>query len=177
MVFPIRAHLDIGKRLLKGDVYIGRRYRQRALAKSRYCNNCKVPKVGRDAAIGGFRDALLREQTLHASLWTLSGTRLVCHCRANERCHGDVLVEEFRRTYPTAYDRADGLGPPPRRCAWWACWILRCWQANAGWRGLCSERFVRRTVACFAGTLGTCIACLSFDVSVEIHFRHVPTVH
>ena len=52
---------------------------------------------------------------LNASLWTLSGTRLVCHCRANERCHGDFLVEEFRRSYPAAYDREDCHGPPPAR--------------------------------------------------------------
>ena len=26
---------------------------------------------------------------------------------ANEACHGDVLVEEFRRAYPTAFDRTD----------------------------------------------------------------------
>ena len=50
---------------------------------------------------------------MYASLWTLSGTRLVCHCRANEKCHGDVLVEEFRKSYPIACNRADGQGPPP----------------------------------------------------------------
>ena len=98
LVIPIRAHLDSVERLLNGDVYIGRGSRQRALPKSRYCNNFKVSKVGPDAAIAGFRDAFFRHKILHASLWTLSCTRLVCHCRAGERCHGDVLIDEFRRT-------------------------------------------------------------------------------
>ena len=42
MVLPIRAHLDSVKRLLKGDLYMGRRSRQRSLPKSRYCNTFKV---------------------------------------------------------------------------------------------------------------------------------------
>ena len=85
MVIPIRAHLD----------------------------NFKVAEYGRDSAVAGFRDTLLLDRSPYASLWTLSGTRLVCHCRANERCHGDVLVEEFRKSHPTAYDRSDCHGAPP----------------------------------------------------------------
>ena len=113
MVIPIRAHLESVRRLLQGDVYIGRGSRQRALPWSRYCNNFEVSEHGRDAAIAGFRDMLLQDGALYASSWTLSGTRPVCHCPANERCHGDLLVEEFRRTYPAAYDRADCLGALP----------------------------------------------------------------
>ena len=30
-----------------------------------------------------------------------------------ERCHGDVIVEEFRRTYPVECDRTDNQGPQP----------------------------------------------------------------
>ena len=37
LVVPIRGHLDSIKRLLKGDVYLGRGSRQRSLPKSRYC--------------------------------------------------------------------------------------------------------------------------------------------
>ena len=113
MVLPVRGHLDSVRRLLQGDVYIGRGSRQRALPWSRYCNNFEVSEHGRDAAIAGFRDMLLQDGALYASSWTLSGTRPVCHCPANERCHGDMLVEEFRRTYPAAYDRADCLGALP----------------------------------------------------------------
>ena len=41
LVVPVRGHLDSIKRLLKGDVYIGRGSRQRSLPKSRYCNTFK----------------------------------------------------------------------------------------------------------------------------------------
>ena len=56
---------------------------------------------------------LLQDRVLYFSLWTLSGTRLVCHCSASEACHGDVLVEEFRKAYPGAYDRNDFNVTPP----------------------------------------------------------------
>ena len=41
LIVPIRGHLDSIKRLLKGDIYIGRGSRQRSLPKSRYCNTFK----------------------------------------------------------------------------------------------------------------------------------------
>ena len=113
LVVPVRGHLDSIKRLLRGDIYIGRGSRQRSLLKSRYCNTFKVSQVGRSVAISSFRQALLADPALHNSLWTLSGTRLVCHCRATEDCHGDVLVEEFRKLYPTAHDRNQPCGAPP----------------------------------------------------------------
>ena len=47
------------------------------------------------------------------SLILSSGTRLVCHCRATEDCHGDILVEEFRKLYPAAHDRNQPCGAPP----------------------------------------------------------------
>ena len=56
---------------------------------------------------------MLADPALYNSLWTLSGTRLVCHCRATEDCHGDVLVEEFKKLYPAAHDRNQPCGAPP----------------------------------------------------------------
>ena len=113
LVVPVRGHLDSIKRLLRGDIYIGRGSRQRSLHKSRYCNTFKVSQVGRSVAISSFRQALLADPALHNSLWTLSGTRLVCHCRATEDCHGDVLIEEFKKLFPAAHDRNRPSGPPP----------------------------------------------------------------
>ena len=72
-----------------------------------------MSQVGRSVAISSFRQALLADSVLYNSLWTLSGTRLVCHCRATEDCHGDVLVEEFRKLYPAAHDRNQPCGAPP----------------------------------------------------------------
>ena len=103
MLLPVRGHLDAIKRLLKGDLYIGRGSGQRSLPKSRYCNTFKVSQYGRVAAIAGFRDALISDRKLHSSLWTLSGRRLVCHCRPSEACHGDVLIEEFQKLYPRVW--------------------------------------------------------------------------
>ena len=61
LVVPIRGHLDSIKRLLRGDVYIGRGSRQRSLPKSRCCNTFKVSQVGRSLAISSFREALLAD--------------------------------------------------------------------------------------------------------------------
>ena len=112
LVLPIRGKLDAVKRFLKVDlyiyVYICRGSRQRSLQKSRYCNNYKVAEYGRDVAIAKFRDMLLQEKSLHKSLWTLSGRRLICHCRPSERCHGDVFIEQFREGFSNAYDRTVG---------------------------------------------------------------------
>ena len=113
LVVPVRGHLDSIKRLLRGDVYIGRGSRQRSLPKSRYCNTFKVSQVGRSVAISSFREALRADPVLLNSLWTLSGTRLVCNCRATEDCHDDVLIGEFRKLYPTAHDRNQPRGAPP----------------------------------------------------------------
>ena len=113
MVVPIRGHWDSIKRLLKGDRYIGRGSRQRSLGKSRYCKTFKVSQYGRSIAISSFRDALLGDRVLYPSLWTLSGTRLECHCRHSEPCHGDVLIEEFKKSFPDAFDRYRDDGVPP----------------------------------------------------------------
>ena len=112
MVLPIRGCLDSVKRLLKGDLYIGRGSRQRSLAKSRYCNTFKVSEVGREMAIEKFRETTQADQVLYRSLWTLSGRRLICHCRLHEKCHGDVLIQEFSNSYPQAYDRTTKAGTP-----------------------------------------------------------------
>ena len=113
MVIPTRGHLDSVKKFMRGDFYIGRGSRQRNLGRSRYCNNFKVAEVGRDRAIQEFRTYLLGDDNLNRSLWTLSGRRLVCHCQLAQRCHGDVLVEEFKKSYPAAYDRNKHDGDPP----------------------------------------------------------------
>ena len=111
LVLPVRGHLDSIKRLLKGDSCIRRGSRQRSLGKSRYCNTCKGSQYGRPMAISKFRETLLTDKGLHRSLWTISGTRLVC--QVTEDCHGDVLIEEFRKMYLDAYDRSQRHCVPP----------------------------------------------------------------
>ena len=63
-------------------------------------------------AIERFRETLKQDQVLYRSLWTLSGRRLICHCRLHEKCHGDVLIQEFSNSYPQAYDRTRKAGSP-----------------------------------------------------------------
>ena len=70
-------------------------------------------QYGRSVAISSFREALLADRVLYAFLWTLSGTRSVCLYRASKSCHGDVLIEEFRSSYPGAHDRSQHRGVPP----------------------------------------------------------------
>ena len=35
----------------------------------------------------------------------LSGTRLVCHCRADQACHADSIITVYKELFPHAYDR------------------------------------------------------------------------
>ena len=185
LVVPVRGHLDSIKRLLKGDVYIGRGSRQRSLLKSRYCNTFKVSQVGRSVAISSFRQALLADPAIYNSLWTLSGTRLVCHCRASEDCHGDVLVEEFRKLYPAAHDRNLPCGAPPGHEVLSFLARLReepeseegsspdegvpekhdgyrgIGPSDDGWRRLRTARILRRSISCFAREVVTRFSSLS----------------
>ena len=113
MVLPIRAHLDSVKRLMLGDYYIGRGSRQRSLAKSAFCNTHKVSAVGRERAIQLFEKDLSESRALSDRLWTLSGLRLLCHCKPGQACHGDVIIKKFRDRYPSAYDRSVSSSIPP----------------------------------------------------------------
>ena len=83
------------KRLMKGDNHVGRGSRQRGFNRSKYCNEFEVSQYGRTMAISKFRDSLKAENALRTDLWTLSGLRLICHCKAHEKGHGDTVIEEF----------------------------------------------------------------------------------
>ena len=37
----------------------------------------------------------------------------MCHCRPSESCHGDILIEEFKKSFPGAFDRYRDDGVPP----------------------------------------------------------------
>ena len=112
MAVPTRGHLDSIRRFMKGDLYIGRGSRQRKLLCSWYCNNYKVAEVGRVKAISLFRQHLCGDKVLYGSLWTLSGRRL-CVTANQQCCHGDVLIEEFAKSYPSAHNRNDLASEPP----------------------------------------------------------------
>ena len=113
MVVPTRGFLDDIKRLMLGDIYIGRGSKQRSLLKGKFSNPYKVSQHGRSQAVFRFEQHFRQTKELEADIWTLSGTRLVCHCRESQECHGDVLVREFKRQFPGAYDRAAVSAVPP----------------------------------------------------------------
>ena len=100
--------------MMVGDYYIGRGSRERGLGKSVYSNDFKVSQYGRERAISQFAQKLQRDEELRAKLWTLSGLRLVCHCKSSQACHADSIIEGFRRMYPGAFDRDDPEAEPPK---------------------------------------------------------------
>ena len=59
------------------------------------------------------RKTLRNDQSLSSIIWTLSGARLVCHCKPTQRCHADVLISLFRQTFPAAHDRDQENQPAP----------------------------------------------------------------
>ena len=42
----------------------------------------------------------------------LSGKRLSCHCRQNEKCHAENLQDLFRELHPHAFDPSSSERPP-----------------------------------------------------------------
>ena len=85
VMFPSQGCLD--------DVARGSH--QRSLPKSRCCNNFK------SCAIGQSEEHPRRYLSLKNFLKTLSGRRLVCHCRDQQAC----LIKEFTSSFLLAYDR------------------------------------------------------------------------
>ena len=106
LVVPTRGHLDSIRRLMTGDRYIGRGSKQRALVKSIFHNPFKVSEYGRDLAIQLFEQHLDSSRELQRQIPSLSGTRLVCHCKQQEDCHADALIRKFKELFPDAYDRS-----------------------------------------------------------------------
>ena len=58
-------------------------------------------------------ETLRNDLSLSSIIWTLSGARLVCHCKPTQRCHADVLISLFRQTFPAAHDRDQENQPAP----------------------------------------------------------------
>ena len=137
-------------------------------------------------AIDKFRETLRQDQALHRSLWTLSGRRLICHCRLHEKCHGDVLIQEFSNSYPQAYDRTTKAGnPADSRVLNYMSRLReepdseegsspdegvpekgfrtsRNWSSYDGWSRLHTTRAVRWSIVSVARTLATWFSCLPY---------------
>ena len=97
--------------LMVGDIYIGRGFGQRSLPKSWFCDIYKISQYGRTAAIEHYCKYLSENPGLRSATWTLTGCRLLCHCTRTQDCHADALIGEFKRQFPSSYDRI-ALGQP-----------------------------------------------------------------
>ena len=113
MVVPTRCCLDLVKKFMRGDRYIGRGSAQRGLKRSLWANSYKVSQFTRKVAIEKYKEELVQNKDLRFQLWSLSGLRLICHCSARQTCHADAIIDAFRADFPQAYDRSDSSSLPP----------------------------------------------------------------
>ena len=104
MVVPTRAWVDEVKMLKQGDIYVGRGSKQRGLLPSFWANRYKVSKFGRDRAVELHRKEIQEDPQYGRRVHELSGKRLLCHCKPDEKCHAQNIQELFRDIFPHAYD-------------------------------------------------------------------------
>ena len=60
---------------------------------------------GQDIAVQNFEKHLMADSQFRRQIAHLTLKSLLCHCVDRQRCHGDVLIAEFLRQFPQAYDR------------------------------------------------------------------------
>ena len=104
-ILPIRAHVDEVKSLKRCDVYIGRGCKERLLMPSFWANSYKVACYGRTRCLALHKREIEEDPQYERRIHELTEKRLLCHCRMNQSCHGDNLIQLYLRVYPDAYDR------------------------------------------------------------------------
>ena len=110
---PTRAWLEEVRKFMRGDYNIGRGSTQRGLTQRLFCNDYKVSVYGRKEAIWRFEQKLKSDPVLRETFWTMSGLRLVCHCKPTQECHGDAIIREYRQKFLGAFDREASASEPP----------------------------------------------------------------
>ena len=85
---------------------------KRGLLPSFWDNRYKVSKFGRDRAVDLHRAEVREDPQYGLRVHELSGKRLLCHCRATEKCHADNLRELFIDWHPHAFDPTSSARPP-----------------------------------------------------------------
>ena len=75
-------------------------------------NRYKVSKFRRDRAVELHATEVQEYPQYRLRIHQLSGKRLLCHCRATEKCHTDNLRDLFREQDPQAYDPSSSARPP-----------------------------------------------------------------
>ena len=69
-------------------------------------------KFGTDRAVELYRAEVQEDPQYGLKVHELSGKRLLCHCRQNEKCHADNLRDLFRDWHPHAFDPSSSERPP-----------------------------------------------------------------
>ena len=100
-IVPERGCVELVRKFMQGDYYIGRGSRERNLKASVFGNPFKVAVYGRAGAIRRYEAMLRKDDDLLRMLPQLSGTRLVCHCRADQACHADSIITVYKETFPS----------------------------------------------------------------------------
>ena len=72
---------------------------------------CQI-KFGRDRAVELHATEVQEDPQYRLRIHELSGKRLLCHCRAAEKCHADNLRALFRAQHPQAFDPSSSARPP-----------------------------------------------------------------
>ena len=104
MIVPSCAWVDDVKTLKQGDIYVGRGSKQRGSLPSCRANRYKVSMFGRDRAAELHRAEVQEDPQYGVKVHELSGKRLLCHCRPNEKCHADNLRDLCRGWHPHDFD-------------------------------------------------------------------------
>ena len=111
MVVPTRAWLDEVRKFMRRLLHRPG-FNPEGSDTELFCNDYKVSVYGRKEAIWRFEQKLKRDPVLRETLWTMSGLRLICHCKPTQECHGDAIIREFRQQFPGAFDREASASEP-----------------------------------------------------------------
>ena len=112
MVVPSRAWVDEVKTLKQGDIYVAEEASKEDYSRHSGQTGTKVSKFGRDRAAELYRAEVQEDPRCGLKVHELSGKRLLCHCRQNEKCHADNLRDLFRDWHPRAFDPSSAERPP-----------------------------------------------------------------
>jgi len=76
-------------------IYIGRGFRYHNVKKSKWSNPFTLKQYDRAAALSLYKDYLLNGTGQHLlnDLNELQGKKIGCHCKLDETCHGDILID------------------------------------------------------------------------------------
>ena len=108
---PTRVKFSPKKLWDPSYLYIGRGSQQDDVEKSIWANPFPIKAAGsRDRALEQYEAYLENNADLKKKLPELEGRKLMCHCGLGERCHGDILIEEFKK-YVDKF--ANEVAPPP----------------------------------------------------------------